>query len=95
MAGYINKIQYVALQMMIAGHLGYKVGFFSHFVQNLHLYDRHFSAADEIVNTTPLDSQPILILNENKNFYDYEIDDFILKNVENIPKLKSSLEIAI
>jgi thymidylate synthase len=41
MAGYINKIQYVALQMMVASHLNYKVGKFCHFIQNLHIYDRH------------------------------------------------------
>ena len=28
MAGYINKIQYVALQMMVASHCGYKIGKF-------------------------------------------------------------------
>ena len=48
MAGYINKMQYVAFQMMVAGHLGYKVGHFSHIVQNLHIYDRH--AAMELKN---------------------------------------------
>ena len=39
-AGYINKIQYTALLMMVASHCGYKVGKFSHLVQNLHIYDR-------------------------------------------------------
>ena len=33
MASHINKIQYVALQMMIASHLGYSVGKFCHFMQ--------------------------------------------------------------
>ena len=53
MAGYINKIQYVALQMMIAHHLGYKVGKFCHLVQNLHIYDRHIDAANEILKRDP------------------------------------------
>jgi len=47
MAGYINKIQYVALQLMVCGHLGYKPGKFCHLVQNLHVYDRHIDAAKE------------------------------------------------
>src|SRR5690606_4197207 len=46
MAGYINKIQYVVLQMMVCGHLGYKPGKFCHFVENLHIYDRHFDALE-------------------------------------------------
>lgn len=94
-AGYINKIQYVALQMMVAGHLGYKVGKFCHFVQNLHVYDRHQDAFDEIENRQYINIQPKLELKENKNFYDYTIDDFIITGVKDIPKIKSNLELAI
>jgi len=95
MSGFINKIQYVALQMMIAGHLEYKVGKFCHFTQNVHVYDRHFDAMKEILNRTPLDLQPKIVLKENKNFYDYTIDDFEIHNIEGIKKLDSKLEIAI
>jgi len=95
MAGYINKIQYVALQMMVAGHLGYNVGRFSHLVQNLHIYNRHEDAVHEILNREPLDLQPRLILNENKNFYDYTIDDFSIEGTSSIKKLNSDLEIAV
>jgi thymidylate synthase len=95
MAGFINKIQYVALQMMVAGHLGYKIGTFSHLTQNIHVYDRHFDAIDEILNRTPLNTQPQIILNENKNFYEYKIDDFVIKDTKDIKKLSQKLEIAI
>lgn len=95
MAGYINKIQYVALQMMIAGHLGYKVGMFSHLVQNLHVYIRHLDSAYEILNRESIDIQPRLILKENKNFFDYTIDDFKITGIDNIKKLSNKLELAI
>lgn len=95
MAGYINKIQYVALQMMVASHVGYKVGIFTHFVQNLHIYDRHFNAVDELLNRIPLKTQPKLILKENKIFYDYTIDDFKITGIKGIEKLTEELEIAI
>ena len=95
MAGYINKIQYVALQMMIAGHLKYKVGKFCHLTQNLHVYDRHMDALDEVLNKTPIDIQPKLILKENKNFYDYTVKDFEIIGIEGISKLSTKLEIAI
>lgn len=95
MAGFINKIQYVALQMMVAGHLGYKIGTFSHLTQNIHVYDRHFDAIDEILNRIPLNIKPQIILNENKNFYEYKIDDFLFINFDGIEKLKSKLELAI
>lgn len=94
-AGYINKIQYVALQMMVAGHCGYKVGKFCHLVQNLHIYDRHFDASTELLNKEPLDIQPKLILKEDKNFYDYTIDDFEVVGIDGISKINSKLELAI
>jgi len=94
-AGAINKIQYVALQMMVAGHCRYRVGKFCHLVQNLHIYDRHFDALKEVLNRTPMDVQPKLMLKENKNFYDYTINDFDIIGTENILKIVSPLEIAI
>jgi thymidylate synthase len=95
MAGYINKIQYVALQMMIASHLNYKVGKFCHLTQNLHVYDRHMNALFEILTKQSLDKQPSIKLKENKNFYDFTIDDFIIENIDGITKLDSELEIAV
>jgi thymidylate synthase len=95
MAGYINKIQYVALQMMVAAHCGYKVGKFCHLVQNLHIYDRHMDAVKEILDRNPIDIHPKISLAEKDNFYDYSIDDFIIENVDVIQKLSQKLEIAI
>ena len=95
MAGYINKIQYVALQMMFASHLGYKTGVFNHFVQNLHVYGRHNNAMDELLAREPLKQQPTISLKENKNFYDFTVSDFIIEGTEGITKIESPLEIAI
>jgi thymidylate synthase len=94
-AGYINKIQYVGLMMMVAGHLGYKVGKFCHLTQNLHVYDRHFDAVTEILTRRSSREVPVLSLKENKNFYDYSIDDFIIDGIGGIMKLNTKLEIAV
>jgi thymidylate synthase len=95
-AGYINKIQYVALQMMVAKHCGFEVGKFCHLVQNLHIYDRHFDAVTELINKEPLkDNYPFIELLTDKNFYDYTIDDFKIHNISGITKLNSKLELAI
>lgn len=95
-AGYINKVQYLALQMMVAGHCGYKVGKFCHLVQNLHVYDRHFDGVAELLDRAPLETDlPYIELTENKNFYDYNIDDFKIHNVSKIIKINSKLELAI
>lgn len=95
MANYINKIQYVALQMMVSSHLGYKVGKFCHFVQNLHIYDRHFDAANEVLDKIFVLHNPFIQLDSQKNFYDFVIDDFKIFKTESISKLTSPLEIAI
>ena len=106
MANYINKIQYVALQMMVAGHCGYKIGKFCHMTQNLHIYDRHFGAVKEIMdrfpisfntNHTPvyLENNPSIELVSNKGFYDITIDDFKVFGTEGITKLSEKLEIAV
>ena len=95
-AGYINKVQYLALQMMVAGHCGYKVGKFCHLVQNLHIYDRHFDGVSELLDRTPFEIDlPYIELVDNKNFYDYTIDDFKVYNIDKITKLSSKLELAI
>jgi thymidylate synthase len=82
-AGCINKIQYVALLMMVARHVGLKCGTFMHIVENLHVYDRHIENAKIMLNTPTTDIQPKLILKEGKtNFYDFTIDDFELIDFE-------------
>lgn len=94
MAGYINKIQYVALLMMVASHLGYKPGVFTHYVQNLHIYSKHMQFVENLLNTTPLDVQPKIELINDRNFYDFTINDFKITGIDNIPKL-GKLELAI
>lgn len=94
-AGIINKVQYVALQMMVAGHCGYEVGKFCHLTQNLHIYDRHYNALEELLNRPTLNVSPKIILKAKKNFYDYTISDFDIVNIDGIKKIKSNLEIAI
>ena len=95
MANYINKIQYVALQMMVANHCGYKLGKFCHLVQNLHIYDRHMDSVREVLDREPLNINPRIELTTSKNFYDITVDDFKILGTEGIQKLSQKLEIAI
>lgn len=95
MATYINKTQYVALQMMIACHLGYEIGTFSHFIQNYHIYDRHLNACNELLNRTPIDFQPYFKLKCKKDFYNIRLEDFEIITSNEIKKIESELEIAV
>lgn len=91
----INSTQYVAFQMMVAKHCGYELGKFNHFIQNVHIYDRHLDALKELLEKDHLDFQPILHLKKNHNFWNYSINDFQIIGTENITKIKSPLELAI
>lgn len=107
MAGFINQSQYVGFALMVIGHLNYELkkegsslrysfGCFKHDVQNLHIYDRHIDAANELLNRNTIDDFEFLMeLKEDKNFYDYTIDDFKISKSHVIPKIKSELPIAI
>lgn len=95
MANWINKAQYYALQLMICSDLGYVPGKFCHYVHNLHIYDRHLAAANELMLRDSLEETPSLILNGNKSFYSITLEDFSIKGFNKPEKLKSELEIAI
>lgn len=95
-ANSINEIQYVALQMMIAKHFGWKVGKFIHFVNNLHIYDNQFEIANDLLNRNGSENQPILKLNvpDKTNFYDIKFEDFELLDYEPTkPQIKIELAI--
>ena len=92
----INAMQYVALQMMIAKHFGWKVGKFFYFINNLHIYDNQFEQAHELLRREPSDCQPRLVLNEPEgtNFFDIKAEDFELLDYEPVkPQLKFDLAI--
>lgn len=95
-AGHINRMQYVAFQMMVAKHCGYHLGNFCIFVQNLHIYDRHTKQAEELLSRKPSNKNPVLKLNvpDGTNFYDIKAEDFELINYEPVkPQLKFDLGI--
>lgn len=87
-ANNINNVQYVALLMMVAKHCGLKPGKFVHFIQNVHVYDRHISIAKEILKRPISEKQPKLIFEpKSNNFFDFTIDDFRVEDYEPQPKI--------
>lgn len=95
-AHHINAMQYVALQMMIAKHFGWKVGKFFYFINNLHIYDNQFEQAEELLRREPSDCQPHLVLNvpDGTNFFDIKPEDFELIDYDPVkPQLKFDLAI--
>ena len=93
-ANNINNIQYVAFMMMVAKHCGLKPGKYTHFIQNVHLYDKHIPIAKEFLNRPISEKQPKLIFEpKSNNFFEFTIDDFRIEDYE--PQPKVNIEIAI
>nr|WP_276939218.1 thymidylate synthase [Helcococcus sueciensis] len=96
-ANAINKIQYVALMMMVARHVDLEPGVFCHYVNNAHIYDRHIDQVKELIEREEQkDGENIrLVLNpDKKDFYSFTIDDFTLENY-NPQKPNLKFEMAI
>ena len=75
-AGAINQIQYLTLQHMIARHLPVTPGRFTWNYNHIQIYDRHIDQAITMLNRDPIDCNPRIELNPDKdNFYDFTQDD--------------------
>lgn len=100
-AGAINRIQYYCLGLMICGHLTYVTGLehilndFSVFTMDLHVYDRHEFAINELLNNEPLNESYKIALKGIRNFYDYDIEDFEILKPKGLYKLSKKLELAV
>ena len=97
-AHHINAMQYVALQMMIAKHFGWKIGKFFYCINNLHIYDNQFEQAEELLRREATNCQPRLVLNvpDGTNFFDIKPEDFELVDYDPVkPQLKFDLALYI
>lgn len=90
-AMFWNTAQYAALMMMFAHDAGLKPAVFTHFVQDMHVYDRHEAVAYELLrrpNFGPIPQVTISSRMEDKGFYDFTPDDFEVWNYEPQPQVK-------
>ena len=73
---------YVFLQALVARHLGVEVGQFTWQYDNIQIYDRHIENAIELLNRDPIDCDPYVYINpEKQDFYDMTPDDIKLEGV--------------
>ena len=81
-AGCINQVQYLFLQCMVARDLGIEVGQFTWQYDNIQIYDRHIGGAIEMLNREPVNCEPEVMINsEKQDFYDMNLDDIKLEGV--------------
>lgn len=94
-AMFWNTAQYAALMMMFAHHAGLKPAVFTHFVQDMHLYDRHEKQANILLRRPiagPIPQVTISSRMDGKDFYSFTPDDFEIWNYE--PQEQIKFEVA-
>ena len=75
-AGCINQVQYMTLLLLVARHHGYTPGKFTWDATNVQIYDRHIEQAKILIDREPIDCEPKILLNEEKNnFFDFTQED--------------------
>lgn len=100
-AGAINRIQYYCLGLMVCGHLTkntripHIMNDFSVLTLDMHIYDRHEFAFDELLSNGPIEEAWQIKLNSVKDFYDYELDDFEIIKPKGLYELSKKLELAV
>lgn len=93
-SGGFDTIEYALLVHMIAQVCGLKVGYLNHYVNNLHIYDRHIDAIKEVLQNPEYDA-PTFWINPNiKNLEDFTIDDFRLDNYKST-KYEGKIPVAV
>ncbi|RXZ77934.1 thymidylate synthase [Paenibacillaceae bacterium] len=88
-----NTAQYALLVHMIAQVTNLQVGYFKHYINNVHLYENHFEPIKEQLNRNPYNAPQLWINPEIRDFYDFTVDDFKLLNYRSHPSIK--MEVAI
>lgn len=78
-----NTMQYAALLCMFAQCAGLEVGTLTHNIGDCHIYDRHITLIEKLIEAKPMEVTPKLVIHNNtKNFYDFKVEDFEIQNYD-------------
>lgn len=66
-----NVMQYAVLLAMIAQVTGFEAGELVHVIADCHIYDRHISVVEELINREPFDAPKFSLDSCVTNFYDF------------------------
>ena len=86
-----NLACYATLTQMIAQETKLKLGVFSHYINDAHIYENHIEGLKEQIKRTPL-SLPSLKIAE-KPFWNLKFEDFKLINYQHYPTIKFPIAI--
>jgi thymidylate synthase len=83
-----NVCQYAVLVHMLAQVCGYEVGELVHVIADAHIYDRHIPIIKELIERPVYDAPTFWMNPEIKDFYQFTVDDFELRDYKFGPKVE-------
>ncbi|RJQ29522.1 thymidylate synthase [Candidatus Parcubacteria bacterium] len=81
-----NIACYATLTQMLAQECGFKIGEFSHYLNDCHIYANHVEGAKEQLSRTPKEKPTLAIA--KKPFWELMFEDFKLENYNPHPAIK-------
>ncbi|NGQ94664.1 thymidylate synthase [Brevibacillus sp. SYP-B805] len=88
-----NFTQYAVLIHMVAQVTGLVPGTFVHYMNNVHIYENHFSALEEQLRREPYPAPKLWLNPEITNFYDFTADDIKLIDYRHHPRLEMDVAV--
>jgi len=82
-----NVCQYAVLVHMLAQVCGYEVGELVHVIADAHIYDRHIPIVKDLITRPTYDAPEFYMNPDVKDFYDFKVEDFELRNYKYGPKV--------
>ena len=86
-----NIACYATLTQMLAQEAGLKLGEFSHYLNDCHIYVNHVDGAREQILREPK-TKPTLVI-AKKPFWDLKFEDFVLENYDPHPPIKFAVAV--
>lgn len=95
-SGQFNVVQYSALIHAVAMECDLEVGVFTHFIQDLHIYNKHVPQIEELISRQELveDIKLPTLKVKKKPFFELTVDDFELIGYEPLNGI-GKIEVAI
>ncbi len=87
-ANSMNVCQYAVLVHMLAQVCGYEAGELVHVIADAHIYDRHIPIIKELIQRPTYDAPEFWMNPEVKDFYQFKVEDFELRNYQFGPKVE-------
>lgn len=84
-----NVVQYAVLVHMMAQVTGFLPGELVHVIADAHIYDRHIPIVKELITRKTYPAPEFSMNPDIKDFYEFTLDDFTIKNYETGPQIKN------